>query len=66
MLEKVYRSKYNKFLNSKEGRNYYLGMISSTEGDAKKNLDKKPKVKIEKKASQGTQETFAGSNPGAI
>ena len=27
MREQLYRSEFNKFINSKEGKNYYLGVI---------------------------------------
>ena len=44
MLEQVYRSKYNKFLNSKEGKGYYLGLMPSS--------DKKKKPIADRRGSQ--------------
>ena len=44
MLEQVYRSKYNKFLNSKEGKGYYLGLMPSS--------DKKKKAQPDRRGSQ--------------
>lgn len=40
----MYRSKYNKFLNSKEGKGYYLGLMPSS--------DKKKKPPTDRRGSQ--------------
>lgn len=59
LRETLYRSEFNKFINSKEGKNYYLGVLP----DKKKKLDPLATGKKQKAMNDNAYSGALGSEP---
>lgn len=67
MHETLYRSQFNKFLNSKEGKNYYLGVVPPPEKKKVEGVqNRKGKRKNGSADSQGSCPSNKLSSQGSV
>lgn len=58
MREQVFRDEYDSFLNSREGKNYFLGLLPKESSRDKKNVTKKPDPNDKKNVIRQTKSSL--------